>query len=262
MSYPATLARKAYHTGRRLVHPVVDSFLPVTYTGEECRRRIQGLDPEGSRGNPEPNPETDARIVRLAAVLGVEEATALRYLDEARRVRLADVEPGDGPDLASPMCHEDRYATYVVTRIAAPRLAFETGIAHGISSAYILAAMEVGGAGELVSLEIDDDPRIGQYVPKSLRHRWTTRTGSSLDLLPPLLESRRPIDLFLHDSDHTYHHVWRELALVWAYLGPGGIVCTHDILHNNAFPRFVQKHESQIDAWAGSVNFGVLRKRR
>jgi predicted O-methyltransferase YrrM len=260
MPHPATLARKVYHIGQRLAHPVVDSFLPVTYTREECRRRIQALDPRGSRSNPESNPDTDERMIRLATALGVEKATAPEYLDQARRVRLAEVEPSDGPDLASPMCHEDRYATYLVTRIAAPRLAIETGIAHGISSAHILAAMQAGDVGRLISIEIDSDPRIGQYVPESLRHRWTRCTGSSLEVLPQLLESHHPIDLFLHDSDHNYHHVWRELNIVWPYLRSGGIVCAHDILHSNAFPRFVQKHESEIDAWVGSVNFGLIRK--
>ena len=257
---PANLARKAYHSGRRWIHPVVDSFLPVTYTSAECRRRIQVLDPSGARSYPVSNPDTDRRVVGLAASLGVDADMALQHLEEARRVEIDKATATDQPDLASPMCSEDRYATYVVARCVAPTVAVETGIAHGISSACLLAAMETGGTGKLISIEIDDDPRIGQCVPASLRHRWVTHTGSSLELLSGILAEQQTIDLFLHDSDHRYRHVWRELELAWPYVRPGGVICAHDILHNNAFPRFVQKHESEIAAWFGSINFGVIRK--
>lgn len=261
MFFPTTAARRVYHRGCRLVHPLVDAFLPVTYAGAECRGRIHRLDPTGARGNPEPNTETDGRIISLAATLGIDEPTAQQYLAEARQVRLAEVPPSDVPELASPMCREDRYTTYVVTRIITPKLAVETGIAHGISSAYILSAMEACGAGQLTSIDIDDGPRIGQHVPDSLRSRWRTRHGDSLQVLPDLLALHGPIDMFLHDSNHSYRHMWREFEIVWPHLRGGGLLCAHDIVHNNVFPRFIRKYMHDVGAWTRSVNFGLIRKR-
>ena len=83
MAFSGSVVLQAGRGGRRLVHPVVDSFLPVTYSPAECRRRIQRLDPTGARNDPNANRYTDRRIVRLAAELGVDEALALKYLDEA-----------------------------------------------------------------------------------------------------------------------------------------------------------------------------------
>ncbi|UCE59289.1 MAG: class I SAM-dependent methyltransferase [Phycisphaerales bacterium] len=260
MPSASTMARSVYDHGCRVLHPVIDSFVPVTYTGIECRERIRRLDPTGARSESRSNHHTDARIIELGAKLGVDEATVERYLTEARSVRLADVSPNEAAHLASPMCHEDRYTTYVITRIARPELAIETGIAHGISSAYVLAAMEAGNRGRLISIELDHDPHIGGHVPAGLRSRWNTCWGNSLQLLPDLVALQGPLDLFLHDSDHNYRHVWREFEIVWPHIRPGSLLCAHDVLHNNAFPRFVRKHRASIDAWASSINFGVIRK--
>ncbi len=260
MSSASTMARTVYDRGCRLLHPVIETFMPVTYTGTECRERIRKLDPIGARSKSRRNNHTDERIIGLGTSLGVDRATVERYLAEARAVRLADVAPNQAAHLASPMCHEDRYTTYVITRIACPEVAIETGIAHGISSAYILAAMKAGKAGRLISVELDDDPHIGEHVPAGLRSCWNTCWGDSLQLLPDLVALQGPLDLFLHDSDHNYRHVWRAFEIVWPHLRPGGLLCAHDVLHNNAFPRFVRKHRDDIDAWASSINFGVIRK--
>ncbi|MGB2984690.1 MAG: class I SAM-dependent methyltransferase [Phycisphaerae bacterium] len=263
MSIGALAAQKLYHGARRLVHPLVDSFLPVTYTAEKVLTRKRRLDPTGARSKREDNEESRGRILRLVAALGIEKRQAEGFLEEAERVRYIPVPKSDRPDLTPPMCWEDRYATYVITRATTPGVAVETGIAHGISSAYILAAMQTTGQGSLTSIEIiDDDPRIGQAVPAELRSRWIVRFGSSLDVLPEVLADCGLIDMFVHDSRHDYPHVWREFELVWSHLRPGGILCAHDILENNAFPRFVSKHRHEIDAWASSVNFGLVRRRR
>ncbi len=260
MSVPAV--QKLYQSARRVVHPLVDSFLPVTYTPDIVQTRKQCLDPTGARSRRECSPESRERIVRMAVALGVDKLQAEAFLKEAEQVSYGPIPPSDLSDLTPPMCWEDRYATYVITRATAPNVAVETGIAHGISSAFILAAMEAAGCGSLISIEVvDDDSRIGQAVGPHLRERWTVRFGSSLDVMPELLDERGPIDMFVHDSRHDYPHVWREFELAWAHLRPGGVLCAHDILENNAFPRFVRKHGHQIECWASNINLGAVRKR-
>ncbi len=243
-----------------MAHPLVESYLPVSYAPEEigtCKRR---LDPTGSRSRFDANPDTDARIQRVAATLGISEHQARSYMGEARRVELSPPPESDDNQLASPMCFEDRYTVYVVTRALAPTSVIETGIAYGVSSAYILAAMDAADTGSLISIERSRDPRIGAHVPQELRSRWSVRTGTSLTVLPPLLEDCGEIDLFIHDSWHGYWNMRREYELAWKYIRPGGVLCSHDILATNAFPRFVQAHRGEIATWIASVNFGLIKK--
>ncbi len=253
--------RRIYHLARRIVHPLVESFMPVTYTSEEVSDQKRRLDPTGARNRPEANDESDRRIRRVASALNIDTTQIDRFMKEARRIRLLPVAKSDDPDLASPMCSEDRSTIYVITRAAAPQVVVETGVAHGVSSAFILAAMQAGRCGRLISVELSNDPRIGQTVSQELRQRWTLRLGDSLRVLPAILADHPSIDMFVYDSWHGYRHMWREFTLIWPHLAPGGILCAHDILENNAFPRFVRRYAHEIDSWVGSVNFGLVRKR-
>lgn len=245
-----------------VIHPLLGRFCPVTLTPGEFQRRKEREVRATAFGPQQDDRAIDLRVLRLALELGFEEKLAAAYLAESRNVPMASATPSNGQDLPSPMCREDRYALYVVTRAIAPIRAVETGVAHGVSSASLLAAMQAGGRGRLISLElIKNDPRIGQVVPPALREFWSIRYGDSLALLPTLLDDLGPIDQFVHDSDHHYAHVRKELELVWPRLRPGGVICVHDILYNNAFDRFIRKHRASIRRWAVKVNFGVILKR-
>ena len=261
MSFPVLAAKSLYHWSRRMVHPLVDSFLPVNYTPHEFRAQKARLDPDDSRSSPKRNPHTTGRITEIGAVLGVDPSRIMEMLDEARNVRMAEGTSDQAVKLASPMCCEDRYAIYVVTRATEPKVVVETGVAHGASSTYVLAGLEAGGRGSLISIELSDDPNIGGMIPKKLRARWKLKQGHSLDVLPGVLSEHGPIGMFVHDSWHSYRHVTRELELVWPHLSPGGVICVHDILANNAFPRFLRRYASEIAGSIASVNFGLIRKR-
>lgn len=262
MSFHVSAAQMLYLGARRLVHPVIDSFLPVTYTADKVRARKRRLDPTGARSERSIGPESITRILGLADVLHCDQDRLRSFITDAGRVSHMPVPKSDLPDLTSPMCWEDRYTLYVATRAVAPRVAVETGIAHGISSAFILGAMEDAGRGTLTSVEIvDDDARIGQAVPHQWRSRWRVLFGDSLTVLPAVLANCAGLDMFVHDSRHDYPYAWREFELAWAHLSPGGLLCAHDILENNAFPRFVHKYKREIAAWGSGINLGLIRKR-
>lgn len=261
MSAAIRLSRTFRQTIAEWVHPFVGRYLPVTYTEPEARRRIRRLDPAGARNNPESNAETDQRIAQLVSSLGVAETSIASFLTEARTVKLNHPSPRAGErDLPSPMCSEDKYATYAVTRASAPKVVIETGVAHGASSAYILAALMAGDNGLLISIEKDSDPRVGQLVPDAWRDRWILKRGESLDLLPEIAAEYGGVDLFLHDSLHTYHHMRAEFEMIWPTIRSGGLLCAHDVLHNNVLPRFVHKHHKEIDLCTTNINFGMIRK--
>ncbi len=78
----------------------------------------------------------------------------------------------------------------------------------------------------------------GWLVPVSLRSRWKLHLGNAQALLPELLPKLGPIDVFIHDSLHTYEHMMFEFRTAWPHLRAGGILLSDDTDWNTAFPEF------------------------
>jgi predicted O-methyltransferase YrrM len=152
---------------------------------------------------------------------------------------------------------------YAIVRALKPDLTVETGVANGVSSSYLLLAMEKNQKGHLHSIEVDDshvmlegrDP--GWIVPESLRLRWSIHMGPSELILPDLLKELPPLDIFIHDSLHTYSHMMLEFETAFPYLRPGGLLLADDATWNTAFPQFA----ANISAARASIvrGVGVLR---
>jgi hypothetical protein len=47
------------------------------------------------------------------------------------------------------------------------------------------------------------------------------------------------LDMFLHDSSHRYRHMLWEFREFWGRLRDGGLLVSHDVHFNAAFPEFV-----------------------
>jgi len=129
---------------------------------------------------------------------------------------------------------------YAIVRALRPTLAVETGVCYGVTSAYLLQAMQTNGNGHLHSIDLpplakNADQYVGSLIPHPLRDRWTLHRGSAQRLLPPLLQRLGQIDFFLHDSLHTYQNMKLEFAAAWAALRPGGLLISDDIEGNTAF---------------------------
>jgi hypothetical protein len=134
-------------------------------------------------------------------------------------------------------------AIWCLTRHLKPRQVIETGVAHGLTSRFILEALERNGAGHLWS--IDRQPleralhsQIGVAVGDRFPHRWSYVTGSSRRRLPGLLSQLGEIDLFIHDSSHTEANVRFELDHAWRALQSGGAIVVDDIDLNRGFRSF------------------------
>ena len=133
-------------------------------------------------------------------------------------------------------------ALYVFVRLVKPEIVVETGVGAGISSTYILKAMELNRKGMLHSIDLPDETGLsGWAVPNDLRTRWRLYKGSSTYLLPALLRKTGPIDMFLHDSDHTYENMMFEFRSTWAKLKNNSIFLAHDIGRNNAIFDFCRE---------------------
>jgi hypothetical protein len=131
-----------------------------------------------------------------------------------------------------------------------PNVTVETGVARGLTTRFLLEAMERNHAGSLFSVDLpplirrDLALQTGAAVPTSLRRRWTCVAGSSRRRLPPLLERLGHVDLFVHDSSHTTRNVLFELECVWDVLVDGGVILVDDIGHNRGLGLFTGHTEN------------------
>jgi predicted O-methyltransferase YrrM len=158
----------------------------------------------------------------------------------------------------------DLYAKKVLLQYAAiralqPEIVVETGVANGVSSAHILLALQKNGRGVLYSVGLDDPQYLpagrplGWIVPESLKSRWNLLAGDSRALLPPLLAKLGTIDIFIHDSLHTYEHMLWEYRTAFPYLRPGGLLFSDDAAWNPAFSEYCQ----EVAAKRGRILRGV-----
>ena len=163
---------------------------------------------------------------------------------------------------------------YVLTRLHEPDRVVETGVRGGLSSAYVLNALERNDHGELVSIDIGDttlippdvDPReIGWLVPEYLRNRWTLELGDATTLLPDVLSE--DVGLFL--SDVPNHLLAAELDAAADAMPSGGVVVTCTPADSQAVDVWESFREDALAADAtgtrweradshSTVNIGVL----
>jgi hypothetical protein len=164
---------------------------------------------------------------------------------------------------------------YYILRILKPEILVETGVFDGITTSFLLKALEKNDRGHLYSIDLPAYetkkgsthrmkfttlPRacdVGWIIPSTLKQRWTLQKGSSNSLLKPLLEKLDHVDFFLHDSLHTYENMFYEYETVWPYLCDGGILGSDDILWNPSFHDFSIKVNKN---YLGKYRFGVLKK--
>jgi predicted O-methyltransferase YrrM len=139
---------------------------------------------------------------------------------------------------------------YVLVRAARPEIVVETGVLYGASSCHILAALNANGAGELHSIDLGTrpgEPTHDYFVRPDLMRQWDYIEGEVRRELPPLLAHLGQIDMFYHDSLHTFEHMTWEYQTARRWLRPDGILASHDVqvshsvlgmFHENAFPAF------------------------
>jgi len=167
---------------------------------------------------------------------------------------------------------------YILTRLLKPNLVVETGGTPGKSSCFILRAMERNGAGKLFTIDLPPDEVVpkkskgigkshevlpegenaGWLIPEWLKGRHTLLKGPSKVHLPTLLEKLETIDIFIHDSDHSYENMMWEFKAAWPHLKNQGLLIADDIGTHTAFPDFC---ESVKGVRFFIANYGIIRKK-
>lgn len=133
---------------------------------------------------------------------------------------------------------------YILIRLMNPESIVETGVLWGYSSAHILKALEENDHGFLNSIDLTDSRLVsrglssGPVVPYDLKYRWELLVGKSIDILPDLLKKIESLDIFIHDSEHSYENMMFEYETAYGYLNEGGLLISHDIESNNSFIDF------------------------
>jgi predicted O-methyltransferase YrrM len=140
---------------------------------------------------------------------------------------------------------------YALVRATRPGVIVETGVASGFSSFHLLRAIQFNRHGTLHSIDLPNvqegsilpqDRETGWIVPASLRASWDLHLGDARKLLPELLLELGTVDLFLHDSDHSYAHMAWEFELAYARLKPGGLLLSDDTHLHTAWDDFCARH--------------------
>ena len=159
--------------------------------------------------------------------------------------------------------YDEGLRLYGLLRDVRPEVAVETGVCNGVSTAFLLLALEDNGSGELHSIDLPEiageeyeegrfwdgkggavippGKEPGWMVPPDLRERWHLVLGRSQDELPPLLDRVGQIDFFMHDSEHSYECMSFEFSTAWDALREDGVLVADDVNVNSAWAEFTRE---------------------
>lgn len=186
-----------------------------------------------------------------------------RFGEEIKKITIMYKKLGKGFKIEDPNLYRrleseisDRYALlYFIVRILKPKVIVETGVAAGVSTGYILQGLKDNGFGKLYSIDLpfqwylygnfklhlDSIPAgkiPGYLVPEDLKKNWKIILGETHKKLPTLLKNLDIIDLFFHDSEHTYKTMLFEYRLSWPHIKNGGLLVSDDVDFTKAFEKF------------------------
>ena len=152
-----------------------------------------------------------------------------------------------------------RIVNYVLVREFKPNVFIETGVMHGLTSQFLLHAITRNQSGKLISIDypsyyetgpsnkdgymetLPPKREPGWAVLEKYKPNWELLIGKSVDKLPEVFEQHPVIDIFLHDSEHTYETMWNELTMSWDKIKNGGLLICDNIDNNTSFFDFCRK---------------------
>lgn len=161
---------------------------------------------------------------------------------------------------------------YCIVRCLKPEKVVETGVFYGFSTYMILRALNRNDYGHLYSIDLPayydskyippkyrlpKNKQPGFIVPNSLKDRWELLIGKTKERLPFLLKKLGSIDIFIHDSEHTYDNMMFEYETTSRYIRKGGILFSDDITWNNSFDDFISKYALQYLKFKSEEEVGL-----
>jgi predicted O-methyltransferase YrrM len=159
-----------------------------------------------------------------------------------------------------------RLGWYALVRATQPDHVIETGTHLGLGSCAIAAALLRNGHGRLTTVDVD--PEAGYLIGAPWANVIDRRTGSSIEVLA----SVKDVDMFLHDSLHTYDYETQELAAVGPNLCEDAVVLSDNAHDSAALSDWAERtgrhylffHEQPRNHWWPGDGIGAswLRQRK
>lgn len=150
---------------------------------------------------------------------------------------------------------------YYIIRIKKPELVVETGVAKGLSSFFILKAMSENNFGKLISTDIKYNA--GEYIPDYLKNRWefVLLKRDNKNSFEKFINNIDKIDIFIHDSDHSYWWQMLEYAASWYRIRKDGLLISDDIDNSYAFLDYIKENKLEFNSFfnTGSI-VGIITK--
>ena len=89
-----------------------------------------------------------------------------------------------------------------MVRIKKPSIIVETGVGRGVTTFYILKALEKNNKGQLYSIDLPvlgkkTEKDIGVLIPDNLKARWHLTLGPGTQVMRKLQNKFRTIDIFV-----------------------------------------------------------------
>lgn len=158
-----------------------------------------------------------------------------------------------------------RIGWYAIVRATRPAHVVETGVDKGLGTCVLAAALlrnaAEGHPGRVTSLDIN--PEAG-YLARV--EPWAEVVDLVIgDSIASIRELDRPVDLFLHDSDHSAGHERNEFEAVESKLSPDAMLLTDNVTVTNVLAehaertgrRFLAYRETPARHWFPGDGIGV-----
>jgi predicted O-methyltransferase YrrM len=215
-----------------------------------------------------------AALEEASAVPGAEQVFERRrfvedYVAQLHRTHGAVYQPGW-------VNLEDALFLYWLVRQARPKTIVQAGVCNGLSAAFMMLALAKNGPdgtlhvidlpqifdpadpqwtvpGEVYGVIIPEGKNSGWLVPDAYRDRFEVWTGDAKELLPKMVDKVASIDLFYHDSDHTYDHMMFEFEAAKRKLNTGGLVVADDVSWNTSLWDFADGYRVPAYNFKGTV---------
>lgn len=190
--------------------------------------------------------ERDADLAWVGSLSGGTARGAARAIAEAGREtslleRISAEHRREGRD--SYVEIDAPFELYAIARLLRPGHILEIGVSSGVSSAYLLAALDRNRKGTLHSVDLPSFERRkssgrvpkaswslppgrapGWAIPTELRGRWDLRLGDMADVVPVLARELDDVGMVVYDVPHDEAEIGRELASLDPHLAPGCVV--------------------------------------
>lgn len=142
-----------------------------------------------------------------------------------------------------------RIGWYAIVRARKPEHVVETGVDKGLGSCVIAAALlrnaSEGHPGRVTSIDIN--PEAGYLVAAQ---PWSSVVDLVIsDSEQAIGELGRPVDIFLHDSDHAPERERAEFEKVEERLAQGALLLTDNVTATDVLARYAEVTGRRFLAW-------------